>query len=321
MKAKKLISIVILVRNEEENLHELGSRLQNVANKIAAYDVEFLAVDNDSSDGSPEILKSFCDGDKRWRLIQMSRNFTAEGSIAAGLHYSRGDAVCVLVSDLQDPPEIVLDFVKKWEDGAEVVYGAIRERKDGSWFRYLGAKLAYALIYHLSDCKIPRNAGSCQLLDRKVVDALRRLPEVDRYFRGLVHWVGFKQSAIEYDRAERKYGQSSAGIAYLIGFALNAVISFSSKPLRFIWIMGLLVTCLTGFLSFFYLIVWYFADTAPPGVMTIVLLLLFSLGVQSFFLGIIGEYLAAVFRQAKGRPVWIVRRLVGFPESDIFDSN
>jgi glycosyltransferase involved in cell wall biosynthesis len=318
---KKRISVVILVRNEELNLNELNARLCATIDKVEKYEWEVIAVDNDSTDRSAEMLSSFCRADRRWRLVQLSRNFTAEGSIAAGLHYATGDAVCVLVSDLQDPPEILIQFIEKWEAGSDVVYGEIRERKDGSWFRYIGAYLAYAIIYYLSDCKIPRNAGSCQIMDRKVVDALKNLPEVDRYFRGLVHWVGFRQTSVIYDRDKRKRGKSSAGILYLLGFALNAVISFSSKPLRFIWFSGLFVTFAAISLASIYLIAWLRHGSAPPGIMTLILLVLFSLGLQSFFLGIIGEYLAAVFRQSKGRPVWIVRNLVGFGSPDVSTQN
>ena len=309
---KKLISVIVLVRNEELNLDELKNRLNITMDKNSDFNWEVLAVDNASDDKSETILTEFCRQDPRWKYVQLSRNFTAEGSITAGLRLASGDAVCILVSDLQDPPEILTEFVREWRKGAEVVYGKINQRSDSSIFRNVGARMAYWMIHHLSEFKIPDNAGSCHLLDRKVVDALNTFPEVDRYFRGLVHWVGFKQVPVDYDRAKRTRGETKAGIIYCLGFAVNAIISFSSKPLRFIWLAGLFVTALAVTLGIGYFVAWLMGGNVPPGVMTIILIMLFSLGVQALFLGITGEYLAAVYRQVKGRPVWIARKTIGF---------
>ena len=311
---KKLISVVVLVRNEELNLEELRRRLNATMDRHPDYDWEVLAMDNGSEDSSSVILSEFCRQDKRWKYVQLSRNFSAEGSMAAGLSLASGDAVCGLVSDLQDPPEILSDFIREWRAGADVVYGKINRRSDSSILRNMAARMAYLMIYHLSDCKIPSNAGSCHLLDRKVVDALIGFPEVDRYFRGLVHWVGFQQVGVAYDRAERTRGETKAGFLYCFGFAINAIISFSSKPLRFILLTGLLVTSLSLLLAVIYLVLWLSGGNAPAGFTTIILILLFSLGLQALFLGITGEYLAAVYRQVKGRPVWIARKTIGFAQ-------
>jgi polyisoprenyl-phosphate glycosyltransferase len=226
------------------------------------------------------------------------------------LDHATGDAVITVFSDLQDPPENIPVMIKKWEEGAEVVYGTLNERNDSNVVKTLGAKIAYRLIYHLTESKIPPNATDFRLMDKKVVEALRTLREPDRYSRGLVHWVGFKQESFVYDRHKRVAGESSAGVLYCFKFALHAVTCFSSIPMHLSMYFGLLLTVFSVFLSFVYTILFFaqpsFLKPPPPGTTTVIILVLFLVGLNSLFLGIIGEYVGRIYRQGKNRPLYIV---------------
>ena len=315
--ATKLLSILIPAFNEEENLPLVFPRLTQILDALPAHiDYEVIILDNASTDRTSAIARELCAQDRRWKLLRYSRNFGFESSLVAGLDHARGDAVVLLVSDLQDPPELIPEFVRQWEEGFEVVVGVLRKRRDYSILKTIGAKIAYWLIYTLSDCKIPPNATDFRLLDRKVVHALKLLREPDRYLRGLVHWIGFRRSYVPYDRAPRRGGRSTAGIWYSVRFAVNAILCFSAKPLR-------LATVLGGFVagaSFAYALFAFaahflhlsFLPVPPPGITTIILLISFFIGFNTLFLGIIGEYLARIYNQGKNRPLYLVDEQINF---------
>jgi dolichol-phosphate mannosyltransferase len=318
MSAKKL-SIICPAYNEEKNLRRLHERVTKLfSEKLSSYDYEVLILDNCSEDGTRDEALAICQEDKQWKYLRYSRNFGFDPSITAGLDHASGDAVITLLSDLQDPPEVIPEFVKLWERGAEIVNGVVRERNDGSVLKSLGAVISYKLIYHLSESRIPAGATEFRLLDRKVVEVLRKLREPDRYLRGLVNWVGFKRELVPYNRAPREGGQSSAGLYFCVKYALNAIICFSAKPLQLATYFGVLTTLITLVLGMGYLLIYLlkpeFATLPPPGISTVVLLILFGIGTQSFFLGMIGEYLARVYNQGKGRLLYIVAEKAGFDE-------
>jgi dolichol-phosphate mannosyltransferase len=315
--SRKKLSIICPAYNEEKNLPRLYDRVtQLFSAKLSAYDYEVLILDNCSEDGTRQVALDICGRDDRWKYLRYSRNFGFDPSITAGLDHAEGDAVITLLSDLQDPPEVIPEFVRLWEEGAEVVNGVVHERNDGNWLKSLGAIISYKLIYHLSESRIPPGATEFRLLDRKVVMVLRQLREPYRYLRGLVNWVGFKRELVPYDRAPREGGASSAGLIFCIKYALNAIISFSAKPLQVATYFGVLTTFLSLVLAVSYLLIYLFepgfATLPPPGISTVVLLILFGIGTQSFFLGLIGEYLARVYNQGKGRLLYIVAEKVGF---------
>lgn len=315
-----LLSFIIPAYNEEGNLPTLFERVSAVADSLRGRcRCEMIVLDNGSRDRTPEMAAAQCARDARWRYVRYTRNFGAEASLLAGLDFAEGDAVVNLFSDLQDPPELIPRMLDEWERGAQVVYGVVQERNDSSFLKTLGARLAYKLIAALAEVRIPPNATDFRLMDRQVVLSLRALREPDRYMRGLVHWVGFDQRPIPYDRAARKEGRSSANLIYCIKFALHAIACFSSKPMHFAMITGFALTGLSLVLAALYVILFFarpvFLQPPPPGLTTVLLLSLFSLGIQSLFLGIIGEYVGRVYNQGKGRPVYLVDRTIGFEAS------
>jgi dolichol-phosphate mannosyltransferase len=312
----KTLSIVVPAYNEEENLPLLFLRVNKLfADKLSHYNLEAIILDNASSDRTEEIACSFCARDSRWKYIRYSRNFGADVSMTAGLDFAQGDAVINLFSDLQDPPEKIPDLVAEWEKGAEVVNGVVMERNDSSFIKTLGARIAYKLIFSLSECKLQPGATDFRLLDRKVVEVLKRMRERDRYMRGLVGWVGFRRTTVPYNRSSREHGVSNAGIINCIYYALHAIVCFSGKPLQFATYFGFGVTFISLLLGFLYLVLFFvhpsFMAAASPGITTIILLVAFGLGIQSLFLGLIGEYLARVYNQGKGRPLYVVDQTVG----------
>jgi dolichol-phosphate mannosyltransferase len=315
--ATKLLSIVVPAFNEEANLPLVFPRLTQVLNALPAHiDYEVIVLDNASTDRTPIIAREFCERDQRWKFLRYSRNFGVEASMLAGLDYAGGEAVVLLPADLQDPPELIPEFVRQWEEGFEVVGGVLRKRSDYRMLKTVGAKIAYWLIYMLSECKIPSDATDFRLLDRKVVDALKLLREPDRYMRGLVHWVGFRRSYVLYDRVPRRGGRSTAGIWFCVVYALNAILCFSTKPLRLAILFGAFVAAISFAYALFAFAVYFlrlsFIPAAPPGVTTIVLLVSFFLGFNTMFLGIIGEYTARIYNQGKNRPLYLIDERVNF---------
>lgn len=309
-----LVSIIIPAYNEEKNLPLLFERLEAVTHQAAGYRFEMLLLDNCSADETGRIATAQCEKDSRWKYVRYSRNFGAEASLLAGLDFASGDAVINLFSDLQDPPEHIPRMLEKWREGYEVVYGIVKERNDSSILKTIGAKLAYKMIRILAECKIPENATDFRLLDRKVVLTLREMRESDRYMRGLVHWVGFRQTGFEYDRTKRDGGKSTANLIYCIKFALHAVVCFSARPLHFSMMFGLVLTTASllmgGLYGVFYFARPSFLVAPPPGMTTLILLLLFILGFNALFIGIIGEYIGRIYRQGKGRPIYVVDRRI-----------
>ncbi len=315
--AEKLLSILVPAFNEEENLPQVFPRLSRILDNLPRHiDYEVIILDNASTDRTSAIAREFCAKDRRWKLLRYSRNFGVEASMIAGMDHANGDAVVLLFSDLQDPPELIPEFVRQWEEGFEVVVGALRKRSDYWILKTIGAKIAYWLIYTLTDCKIPSNATDFRLLDRKVVDALKLLREPDRYLRGLVHWIGFRRSYVPYDRAPRRGGRSTAGIWYSVRFAVNAILCFSAKPLRLATILGGFVAAASFAYALLALAIYFlrlsFFPVPPPGVTTIVLLISFFLGFNTMFLGIIGEYVARIYNQGKNRPLYLVDEQINF---------
>lgn len=312
---RKLVAVHIPLYNEEANLPEVFRRIELVAAQESAYDWEFLLVDNCSSDGSQRLCEAQCGQDQRYRYFRMSRNWDGNASMAAFDH-ARGDAMIVLFSDLQDPPENIPTMLRKWEEGFHLVNGIVRDRHDQALWKTAGAAAAYWLIARLADTKMPKGATDFRLMDRKVIDAVKQCREFPRFHRGMVSWVGFKLATFEYDRVPRVAGESKGTFWHSVGLAFDAILNFSDRPLRLISFFGILVLFASAVLAGWYAYGQAMGHSAPRGVTTTFVLLLANLGFISFFLGIIGEYLGRAFVQGKNRPLYFLEKTVNLePEA------
>ncbi|MBI4432097.1 MAG: glycosyltransferase family 2 protein [Candidatus Omnitrophica bacterium] len=303
-----LVSVVIPAYNEEENIPFLEKEINEALNGLP-YRFEFLIIDNCSTDRTGQLVKEICGRDNRWKYLRLSRNFTAEMSMTAGYRYASGDAIIVLYSDLQDPPSAIPLLLEKWREGYDVVYGVRTTRPGEPAWRNFAVKIAYRLIQWASDVSIPVNAGDFRLITRQVRDAFLECGEVNRYLRGLISWLGFKQAGVPYERKPRKAGKSKAPFWYLLVFVFNAVTSFSLKPLRIFTMMGFILLGVTSLAFIFYL--WLtIQGTPPPGIPTVILLILAAIGLNSLGIGILGEYVGRTYSEVKRRPLFIVHEAV-----------
>ena len=309
---ERLISIVIPVYNEEEVLYELKKRLQAVMDRCDRYKFEVIMVENGSYDSSFEKLVSFHIEDPRFKVLQLSRNFGCEGGIVAGLQYVRGDAAVIMNADLQDPPEMIPQFIAKWEDGFQIVCGIIKKREGVSFVRRVLSSVAYRLIFLLANQSIPKDASDFRLIDRSVCLVVNSMKEKDKYLRGVIAWTGFKQTGISYERPPRYAGEPKAGMSTALRVAIKGIFSFSYVPLHFATLVGFVMS----FLSFLLIIVelWLYLTygRAVPGFTTTILLMLFLFGTLFLFLGILGVYVGRIYEEVKQRPTYIVQEAIGF---------
>ncbi len=313
---RKLITICVPVFNEEQNVEPLYEALLPVVASLSQYEFEILFTDNHSTDGTFNILERLSLRDPRIRIIRFSRNFGFQRSIFTAYANARGEAAVQIDCDLQDPPSLILDFVRKWEEGHRVVYGIRGSRKEGALMNFV-RKFFYRLIDSLSEDDLPLDAGDFRLLDRCVLDELVKFDDYQPYVRGTVAALGFDQIGIPYNRSERQRGKSKFSFRELIGLALDGILNHSVVPLRMATYLGLVISCLT-----FLAIVGYgvgrlfFARNWPPGFATIIVLILGSLSLNALFLGIIGEYLGRIYKQVKRRPLTIIEREIDYNVAD-----
>jgi glycosyltransferase involved in cell wall biosynthesis len=299
-------SIVAPIYNEKDNLPELHRRITEVMESTGE-PWELILVDDGSTDGSTEIIRTMAKEDKHNRPVIFARNFGHQIAITAGWDYARGAAIVIIDADLQDPPELILEMAKKWKQGNEVVYAVRAEREGESLFKLWTASLFYRIIYRITDVKIPLDTGDFRLMDRKVVDVLKQMPERHRFPRGMSAWVGFKQVGVQYKRAARHAGETKYPFRKMFRLALNAITSFSYFPLQ--------VATFFGFLSAGVAIIAIPVVAALrlagshffQGQTTTLISVLFLGGVQLISLGILGEYVGRLYDEAKGRPLYIVR--------------
>jgi dolichol-phosphate mannosyltransferase len=305
---RRLLSIVMPARNEEGNLRAAYVEVSAVMQSLDL-DYEVIIIDNDSTDRTAELANELCQSDPRWRYLKFSRNFQVEASIAAGLRFAKGDAAVVLFSDLQDPPAVIPEFIRKWDEGYDVVYGVVRNRQGEPAWRTWGARLMYRVIDSMADIEITPDATDFRLLSRKAINAVNQFDERNRYLRGLTHWVGFKRCGVPYDRRPRLAGQSQAPLWVCANLAVNAITSFSIRPLRFFSLLGVVALIATVALTAAYLGSYLFAY-AVPGLTTIYLLLLGNLTVMLFGFGTVGEYIGRIYMETKKRPLFLVDRAI-----------
>lgn len=301
----KKISIIVACYNEASNIQELHERVTKVMKTLTGYDYELIFIDNASTDHSRAIFDQCVAQDDKVHVLLMSRNFGSnQPSLLAGMQYAHGDCTIALDGDLQDPPELIPEFVKKWEQGFDVVYG-IRKKRKGSILRRIGYTCFYRIFKWLSYLDIPLDAGDTCLIDRKVLDIINKLPEKDLYIRGLRTWAGFKQTGLEYVREDRAGGRSSNSFFANFAWVKKAIVNFSYKPLEFISRLAIIAVCVTIIAAFVYLY-WHFKYGAPQGFSTLLMVMFIFGTIQMLALSIIGEYLIRIFQEVKARPPYLL---------------
>ena len=307
-----LLSIVVPCFNEDAVLGEFNRSIIAVLEQLAEITFEIIYTDDGSDDQTPAILRQLQASDPRVRVVSLSRNFGHQLAVTAGLEHASGDAVVIIDADLQDPPEVIPEMIERWRDGYQVVYGLRAKRAGETTFKRWTAKVFYRFINRLSEIEIPLDVGDFRLLDRKVVDALLAMPERDRFLRGMVSWIGFKQVAVIYDRAPRRAGQSKYPLMKMLRFAVDSVISFSFVPLRLaIWVgFGAIAASILGIV--YALVIRLYTTTWVRGWASIFTAVLFLGGVQLITLGIVGEYVGRIYAEVKLRPLYVVRERLGF---------
>jgi polyisoprenyl-phosphate glycosyltransferase len=308
------LSVVVPVHNEEAVLQPFFTRLLSTLEAAAVKSFEIICVNDGSSDRSLEFLREMNQRLPAVKIISLSRNFGKDVAISAGFDYASGAAVIPIDADLQDPPELIGPMMAKWREGFDVVYATRRRRDGDSWLKRTAARSFYYLFDRITDIPIPHDTGDFRLLDRRVVDVLIRLPERTRFMKGLFAWVGFRQAALEFDREERAAGETKWSYWRLWNFALDAVTSFSSMPLKVWSYLGLIISIFAFLFALFLAALKIIRGIDVPGYASLMVAVLFFGGVQLISLGIIGEYLARMYNEIKGRPLYLVRDQWGFKD-------
>lgn len=310
---KKLISIIVPMYNEQEVIHICYDRVKSVLDNLTEYNYEIICINDGSKDKTLGILEEIAKKDDKIKIASFSRNFGHQAAVSAGLKLSTGNVVVVIDADMQDPPELIVDMLKLYDQGNSVVYAKRSVRKGESKFKVYTAKLFYRLINKISDINIPMDAGDFRLLSREVVDVINSMPENNKYLRGLYSYAGFKQVPIEYEREERQAGKTKYTLKKMIKLALDGIISLSTKPLKIVGFLGfssiILSLCL-----FIYAIVSYIVkeNNILSGWTSIIITIVFFGGVQLISLWIISEYIARIYDETKRRPEYIIEKKINF---------
>lgn len=302
----KKVTILVPCHNEEKSLPLLYDRLKQLMLGQPFYEWEILLVDDGSRDGTLQVMRHLRQADPRVAWVSLSRNFGKERAMLAGFDLASGDCMVIIDADLQHPPEVIPDMLNWWEQGYDDVYARRRSRRREPWLRRRLTSCYYSLLQRSTQVDILPNVGDFRLLDRKCIDALRRLRESDRYTKGLYCWIGFKKKEIAFDVGQRVAGHSSFNLLRLVGLALNGITSYTVAPLRLATVMGLVVS-LVAFVYMCYVLVKTLVLGDPvAGFPTLIIVMLFLGGVQLLSLGIIGEYVGRIFHETKHRPVYLI---------------
>ena len=302
----KKISIIIPAYNEEESLPHLYERLEKLMASIENYEFEILFVNDGSKDNTINLIKEYREKDNRISYVDFSRNFGKEIAMIAGLDYAKGDCVIFMDADLQDPPELIPELVKYWEEGYDDVYAKRNSRKGETWLKKFTSKMYYRVLQHLTNVPIQEDTGDFRLLDRRCVNALRKMRESQRCSKSMFSWIGYKKKEVLYDRDPRVAGQTKWNYKKLVDLAIDGITSFTTSPLRISTYVSI-PTFMILFIYFIYVIAkCIVTSTAIQAYQAIILLILFFSGIQILLFGIIGEYLGRIFNESKGRPLYLV---------------
>lgn len=314
MKNRKTLSVIVPMYYEEKVAYEFYKRLKNVVEKID-FNYEIIFINDGSRDNTLMILKDIANEDLNVRIIDFSRNFGHQVAVTAGILNCKGDLAVVIDADLQDPPELIVNMIEEWKKGFDVVYAKRKTRKGESKFKLVTAKYFYKILSNLADIDIPRDTGDFRLIDKNVIESFKKMPERNRFIRGMISWIGFKQTFVEYNRDERFAGETKYPLKKMIKFATDGIISFSSKPLKVMSSLGI-VTLVVSFVILVYSIVSKLYGNTSSGWTSIMCVLVFFSGVQLVSLGIIGEYIARIYDESKNRPLYLVNEMINFKQEE-----
>ena len=305
---KKLVTILVPAYNEEAVLSMLYDRLKALMDANTAYNFEVLLVNDGSKDKTFSIMQELRSKDKRINYLNLSRNFGKETAMIAGLDYAKGDCVIIIDADLQDPPELIPEMLQYWEQGYDDVYAKRKSRKGETWLKKFTSKMYYKVLQSMTKVEIQKDTGDFRLLDRRCVEALKQIRESQRYTKGLFSWIGYNKKEILYDRDPRAAGQTKWNYRNLVNLSIDGITSFTTSPLRWSAILGILVS-LAGFIYMLVIIIKTLVNGVEvPGYASTMVVILFLGGVQLIFLGVIGEYLGRAFYETKGRPLYFIER-------------
>ena len=307
----KKISVIIPMYYEEEVVEECYNKMKNVLSKMQNYEYEIICINDGSRDKTLQILEEIAREDKTVKVISFSRNFGHQPAVTAGLKYVSGDCAVIIDADLQDPPELIPEMVKLWEDGNEVIYGKRKKREGESVFKLLTAKMFYKTLNALSDVDIPKDTGDFRLVDRKVIDVLNSMPDHNKFLRGLWGWVGFRQIPFEYERKERFAGKTKYPLKKMLRLASDGIIGFSTKPLKIVGALGILSIIISMFILIYSIISYiYGLNNLTAGWTSIMVTVTLFSGVQLLSIWIMSEYIGRIYDETKKRPQYIIDKKI-----------
>ena len=307
----KKISVVIPMYYEEEVANECYNRMKKNLNELSQYDYEIIFVNDGSKDKTLEILQDIAKQDKKVKIVSFSRNFGHQAAVTAGLKYITGDCGIIIDADMQDPPEVIKDMIKLWEEGNEVIYAKRKKREGETAFKLFTATMFYKVLNGLSEVEIPKDTGDFRLADRKVIDVINSLPEHNKFLRGLFSWVGFKQVPFEYERKERFAGETKYPLKKMLKLATDGIIGFSTKPLEIIGGIGFISVVISVLILIYALLNCIFSwDLIAKGWTSIMFSMTFLIGIQLISIWLVAEYISRIYDEAKGRPQYIIDKTI-----------
>lgn len=312
----KKISIIIPVYNEEEVIDECYNRINSIILKdLTNYDVELLFINDGSKDKTFDIIENYSKTNKNIKLISFSRNFGHQAAVTAGMKFATGDANIIIDADMQDPPELIIEMVKLWENGNEIIYAKRKKRKGETIFKVITAKAFYKILNGLSDVDIPRDTGDFRLIDKKIVEIVNNMPEHNKFLRGIFSWIGFKQIPIEYVRNKRFAGKTKYSLRKMFKLASDGIISFSIKPLKFIGGLGIFSIILSFLILIYAILSFVFKlNNLAPGWTSIMVTITFFAGIQLISIWMISEYVGRIYDETKQRPEYIIDKKINIEE-------
>lgn len=311
MKEQFLLSIIIPVYYEEAVVQACYKELRRVMFKNK-WSYEFIFVNDGSKDKTLELLREIAEADINVKVIDFSRNFGHQIAVTAGIFHCMGDVAVIIDADLQDPPSVIEEMIAKWQEGFDVVYAKRKKRKGETFFKLITAKCFYRFLHYMAEIEIPMDTGDFRLMDHQVIEAFKQMPERNRFVRGMVSWVGFDQTYVEYERDERFAGQTKYPLKKMIRFATDGIISFSTKPLKMVRSLGFITILIAIALLMYSLVSKFIMHSVVTGWTSLMVAITFFSGVQLFSIGLLGEYIARIYDESKNRPLYLIKEKINY---------